>query len=61
MDDNFHAGLALGMLLALIILMIASNYSKEYEDAVKEDEHYCEMVKSGVWPDYKNIYKEVCE
>jgi len=41
--------------------MIASNYSKEYEDAVKEDEHYCEMVKSGVWPDYKNIYKEVCE
>lgn len=25
----------------------------DYQDAIKQDQHYCGMVKSGAWPNYK--------
>ena len=25
----------------------------DYEDAIKEEQHYCDMVREGHWPKYK--------
>lgn len=27
----------------------------DYQDKVKEMEHYCSMVENQLWPNYKNI------
>ena len=30
-------------------------------DALREQSHYCEMVKSGAWPDFHHSYKQECK
>lgn len=25
----------------------------DYQDAIEQEKHYCGMVKSGAWPNYK--------
>ncbi len=32
----------------------------DYEDQQAEQEHYCEMVKAGYWPDYQGTYRREC-
>jgi len=32
----------------------------DYEDQRAEQEHYCEMVKAGYWPDYQGTYRREC-
>lgn len=32
----------------------------DYEDQQAEQEHYCEMVKAGHWPDYQGTYRREC-
>lgn len=32
----------------------------DLEDAIKQQELYCEMVSSGAWGDYEGNYDEVC-
>lgn len=54
--DNFYricAGLAF-----VILAGIAG--SMDYEDAVMEERAYCKNVHEGIWPDYDEIYAEVC-
>ena len=33
----------------------------DYQDQLAMQEHYCEQVQGGHWPDYKNIAEEVCK
>ena len=40
--------------LALLIILGAVG-SSDYGEQVRQDEYYCSMVKSGAWPDYKNL------
>lgn len=50
--------------LALIAVIIASMFlvgTSEYEDALAEQQIYCENVSSGAWPDYNSNFEEVCE
>lgn len=43
---------------ALVILMLIPVLgvvgSMDYEDELKQAEHYCNMVKAGNWPAYDN-------
>jgi hypothetical protein len=41
-------------LIAVIIVVVAYGYvgANDYEDEVKQRDHYCEMVKAGHWPAY---------
>ena len=40
----------LGVGLLLAAFGFAGN--SDYEDALKQEAHYCEMVKTGSWPAY---------
>ena len=42
--------LAIGVLLGLLALVSAM----EHEDAVMAEAEYCDMVKMGYWPAFKN-------
>jgi len=47
------------VVIALVVLMFLLVGTASYEDEVVEAEHYCELVRSGTWPDF---YPEVnCE
>lgn len=53
-------------ILIVVIIVIAS--TMDYQDEVKQQLHYCEMVKlykssngENGWPDYKNIYETECK
>ena len=45
--------------VALIGLIALAN-NMTYDDEISDQEHYCEMVKTKTWPDYKGIYKKQC-
>lgn len=49
----------------LYILLVIAAYiwvsNMDFEDQLNQQAHYCEMVKTGVWPDYKEIYNEECD
>jgi hypothetical protein len=38
--------------LALLAAFLIVN-QMDYEDAIKEEQHYCDMVREGHWPAYK--------
>ena len=52
--------------LAIVSALLA-NFPDPIKDLERDRQEYCEMVRihradpSLGWPDYKNIYKEVCE
>ncbi len=51
-------------LIPLVVIVIAGYMwasSNDYEDALKEQQTYCDNVGAGFWPDYKGIYKEICK
>lgn len=41
--------------IAALIALIALINNMAYDDDVAQQEHYCEMVKTKAWPDYKGI------
>jgi hypothetical protein len=43
---------------ALLIFGVVS--SMEFEDQLKQQDLYCEMVSSGAWGDYNGNFKDVC-
>lgn len=43
---------AIGMWLLLLAAFAIVN-QMDYEDAIKEEQHYCDMVREGHWPAYK--------
>ncbi len=47
------------VLLALLGLFGLAG-AMDYEDQQAEQEHYCEMVKAGFWPDYQGTYRREC-
>ena len=47
------------VLLALLGLFGLAG-AMDYEDQKAEQEHYCEMVKAGYWPDYQGTYRREC-
>lgn len=47
------------VLLALLGLFGLAG-AMDYEDQQAEQEHYCEMVKGGYWPDYQGTYRREC-
>jgi len=40
------------VVIALVVLMFLLVGTASYEDEVVEAEHYCELVRSGTWPDF---------
>ena len=50
----FFIGVALSTTIGLA-------HSLSYQDALAEQQAYCENVDQGIWPDYKKIYKKVCK
>ena len=49
----------IAVLLALLGLFGLAG-AMDYEDQQAEQEHYCEMVKGGYWPDYHGTYRSEC-
>lgn len=50
-------------LIHLILLLLAFGMAGtwDYEDALRQQEKYCEMVSLGVWGDYNGNYDEICK
>ncbi len=48
---------------AVLAMLAAFGFAgqMDYEDAKAEEALYCDNVKSGVWPDYEEIYVSQCE
>lgn len=40
--------------LAAILAIFGWVGEQDYQDAVAEERHYCEMVKAGYWPAYRD-------
>ena len=47
------------VLLALLGLFGLAG-AMDYEDQQAEQENYCEMVREGLWPDYRGTYRAEC-
>ena len=50
---------AIYILLGIAAYSLVSNM--DFEDALNQERHYCQMVREGVWPDYQENYDEVCD
>lgn len=48
----------IGMAAVLAVLIISGNM--DARDAETERAHYCDMVESGAWPDYRGTAKDEC-
>lgn len=49
------------VLFILVLLAFLSIVGKfDLIDEENETRIYCDMVKDGVWPDYKGIYEKEC-
>jgi len=55
-----HATCTVGVLLGLVIAFGVVG-TMDYRDAQAERDHYCEMVATGAWPDYRETYDEECK
>ena len=44
---------SIAIIVISVLLICVSTMS--YQDEVSEMDHYCEMVDSGAWPNYKNL------
>ena len=49
------------LLLSIIVAAVGFVGEGDYQDQLAMQDHYCEQVQGGHWPDYKNIAKEVCK
>ena len=43
----------IAIILVSVVLLIVGTL--DYEDEVAEMTHYCEMVESGAWPNFKDL------
>jgi len=39
--------------IAIVLAMLGIAGTIDYEEQLREEQHYCEMVKAGNWPAYK--------
>ena len=40
------------ILIATVVLIVGLVGKADYEDELKAQEHYCNMVEEGTWPDF---------
>ncbi len=47
----------------ILLILIGMGYAGEqdYQESLRQQEHYCQMVKSGRWPDYNGNAATVCK
>ena len=50
-----------GILTIGLIVCFGIVSQMDADDADNEQTHYCEMVTGGYWPDFKDIFDEVCK
>jgi hypothetical protein len=69
MKDLFFMLVRSPIVWILVLLVLALSYvgKMDFEDAVLQQDHYCQMVKlhkdtngDAGWPDYKGIYDQSC-
>lgn len=53
------SNIAFVALILLVTAMLIVGPTEAEQDA--ETAHYCDMVESGAWPDYKDIAEEYCK
>lgn len=46
--------------LAVFCVVLLFVGTMDYQDAERERAHYCDMMRSGAWPDYREIFEEEC-
>ena len=53
------------MKTTLVVVALLAGFglvsAMEYRDEQRGQEHYCEMVQAGHWPDYRETYDEECK
>ena len=49
-----------GALLLALLGLFGLAGAMDYEDQQAEQAHYCEMVREGLWPDYRGTYRREC-
>ena len=40
-------------IIVIIVAILGVAGTIDYEEQLREEQHYCEMVKAGNWPAYK--------
>lgn len=53
--DRWAEFIVSALLVAILIVLVVAANIMSYEDEVIKHEYYCEMVKAGEWPNYKNL------
>lgn len=53
--DPFWQGI-----LAVILLVVLLGH-QDAAEADRQDQEYCDMVRSGHWPDFKGTYSGACK
>ena len=46
--------------LAVVLVLLGIVGTMDAEDAQRDADNYCEMVKAGYWPDYQGTYRTQC-
>ena len=41
-----------GLFIALIVMALGITGNGDYEHEMAQADHYCELVRSNVWPDF---------
>lgn len=49
------------LIIAAVVLVFLVVGGQDYQDAKRDEQTYCDNVKSGAWPDYQGNAKEVCK
>lgn len=49
------------LIIAAVVLVFLAVGGQDYQDAKRDEQTYCDNVKSGAWPDYQGNAKEVCK
>lgn len=50
-------------ILGAVLFLAALGWAGEsdYQEAKRQQAHYCYMVTSGAWPDYRHAYDTLCK
>jgi hypothetical protein len=57
---NNKASFLIWILIFVFVCLFGVIGNAERKDEIAYQNKYCNNVKLGVWPDFKNQYKEVC-
>ena len=50
-----------GIMLLCVGAMVSVAMSMSFQDEMKQQEFYCEMVQEKAWPDYRGIAAAECK